>query len=58
MDIVMRIQSGLSVHMNPTQNLMRIKCTLRIALFCSALAMMLGKKKACFLMAKKSGTAW
>ena len=28
-----------------------------IAIFCSALAAILGKKKACFLMAEKSGTA-
>ena len=29
-----------------------------IAIFCSALAATLGKNKACFLMAKKCGTAW
>ena len=29
-----------------------------IAIFCSALAAMLGKKEACFLIAEKSATAW
>ena len=32
--------------------------TCYIAIFCSALAAMLGKKEACFLMAEKIGTAW
>ena len=29
-----------------------------IAIFCSALVAVLGKKKVCFLVAEKSGTAW